>query len=46
MWKGTGLFLAALSALSAQSISELALDPKKVVDLPVCKRPLGCLVFE
>lgn len=37
MWKGVGLFLAALSALSAQSISEFALDPLKAVDLPVSR---------
>ena len=38
MWKSVGLFLAALSALAAQSISEFALDPRKTVDLPVSDR--------
>ncbi len=37
MLKSVGLFLAALSALSAQSISEFALDPRKAVDLPVSR---------
>lgn len=37
MWREMGLFLAAVSALSAQSITELTLDPKKVVDLPVSR---------
>jgi hypothetical protein len=37
MWKSVGLFLAALSALAAQSVSEFALDPRKTVDLPVSR---------
>lgn len=37
MWKLWGIFVAALSALSAQTISEFALDPKKVTELPVSR---------
>ena len=35
MWKAAALFIALLSRLSAQTISELPLDARKVVDLPV-----------
>lgn len=37
MWRSVGLFVAAWSALSAQTISEFALDPKKVTELPVAR---------
>ncbi len=37
MWKGIGVFLAVLSTVAAQSITEQTLDPKKVVDLPVSR---------
>jgi hypothetical protein len=37
MWKVAGLFIAALSALSAQTIREFALDAHKAVDLPVSR---------
>src|SRR6187399_2926055 len=37
MWKATGLFVAAWSALSAQTIGDFPLDPHKVTDLPVSR---------
>jgi hypothetical protein len=37
MWKGIGVFLAVLSTVAAQSITEQTLDPKKVVNLPVSR---------
>ena len=37
MWRGIGLYLALLSAVAAQSITEQTLDPKKVVELPVSR---------
>lgn len=37
MWRHAGLFVAAWSALSAQTISDFALDPRKVTDLPVSR---------
>jgi hypothetical protein len=37
MWKVAGLFMASLSALSAQTIREFALDAHKAVELPVSR---------
>jgi hypothetical protein len=37
MWRVAGLFVAAWSALSAQTISDFPLDPHKVTDLPVSR---------
>lgn len=37
MWRVSATFLAVLSALSAQTISEFALDPQKSVELPVSR---------
>jgi hypothetical protein len=37
MWKVAGIFVAAWSALSAQTISDCPLDPHKVTDLPVSR---------
>lgn len=37
MWRVAGLFVAAWSALSAQTISDFPLDPRKVTDLPVSR---------
>lgn len=37
MWRASGFFVAALSALGAQTISEYPLDPHKVTDLPVSR---------
>lgn len=37
MWRATGLFVAACSALSAQSISDFPLDAHKVTELPVSR---------
>jgi uncharacterized membrane protein YeiH len=39
MWKYAGLFLGLVSALGAQAIRDLILDPQQVVDLPVSRRP-------
>jgi hypothetical protein len=35
MWRVVGIFLAALSAASAQTIGEFTLDAKKITELPV-----------
>ena len=37
MWKAIGLFVAAWSALAAQTIGDFPLDPHKVTDLPVSR---------
>jgi hypothetical protein len=37
MWKYAGLFLGLVSALGAQAIRDLILDPQQVVDLPVSR---------
>lgn len=37
MWKYAGLFLGVASALGAQSIRELTLDPQQAVELPVSR---------
>ncbi len=37
MWRGLMLFLGVVSALSAQAIRDLALDPQQTVDLPVSR---------
>ncbi len=44
MWKTVALLLAAASALQAQPIRELVLDPRRAVDLPV-SREVTTLVF-
>ena len=37
MWKYAGLFLGIVSALGAQAIRDLALDPQRAVELPVSR---------
>jgi hypothetical protein len=37
MWKYGGLFLGVVSALGAQAIRDLALDPQQAVELPVSR---------
>src|SRR3954462_7711615 len=37
MWKYAGLFLGLVSALGAQAIRDLTLDPQQAVDLPVSR---------
>jgi hypothetical protein len=37
MWKYAGLFLGMVSALGAQTIRDLTLDPQQAVDLPVSR---------
>jgi hypothetical protein len=37
MWKYAGLFLGLVSALGAQTIRDLTLDPQQAVDLPVSR---------
>ncbi len=37
MWKHAGVFLGVVSALGAQSIRDITLDPQQAVDLPVSR---------